>query len=315
MKNIFIGICIILSLLSCNKTESGKVLVTIDKDSITTDEFNKELDKIPMNMKMMVASESGKKNYLDRLIIKKLLIREASKNNIENEKEFQSRLADIKEQLVIESLLKKKLNSDTKLSDEELKKYYETNKEKFKKEKEINTRHILLKTEDEAKQVKEKLQSGEDFAELAKKYSIDPNAKATGGEVGFHPKGTVLPEYEEAAFKLTKVGQVSNIVKSQFGYHIIRLEGTKPPAYVPFEEVKDFIKQQLVQEKQKEFIEKYIDDLKKTTKITINENLLKEEKPTATPDKPETKDKSGKAAATDTPKANEKKDQPSSPKK
>ena len=315
MYKIFIGICIILSLLSCTKKESGKVLVTIDKDSITTDEFNKELDKIPMNMKMMVASESGKKSYLDRLIIKKLLMREATKSNIENEKEFQARLADIKEQLVIESLLKKKLNADAKLTDEELKKYYEANKEKFKKEKEINTRHILLKTEEEAKQIKEKLLSGEDFAELAKKYSIDPNAKSTGGEVGFHPKGTVLPEYEEAAFKLTKVGQVSNIVKSQFGYHIIRLEGAKPPAYVPFEEVKDFIKQQLVQERQKELIEKYIEDLKKTAKITINENLLKEEKPPATPEKPEVKDKTGKEAASDIPKPSDKKEQTSSPKK
>ena len=157
MYKIFIGICIILSLLSCTKKENGKVLVTIDKDTITTDEFNKELDKIPMNMKMMVASESGKKSYLDRLIIKKLLMREATKSNIENEKEFQARLADIKEQLIIESLLKKKLNADAKLTDEELKKYYEANKEKFKKEKEINTRHILVKTEEEAKQIKEKL--------------------------------------------------------------------------------------------------------------------------------------------------------------
>ncbi len=73
-----------------------------------------------------------------------------------------------------------------------------------------------MKTEEEAKQIKEKLQNGEDFVELAKKYSIDPNAKTTGGEVGFHPKGTVLPEYEEAAFKLAKVGQVSGIVKSQY---------------------------------------------------------------------------------------------------
>ena len=314
MKKLFIGICVIMCLFSCTKKEGGKVLVTIDKDKITVEEFNKELDKIPMNMKMMVATESGKKSYLDSLIIKKLLLREASKGNIENEKDFQTRLADIKEQLLIESLLKKKLNSDTKLTDEEIKKYYDTNKEKFKKEKEINTRHILLKTEAEAKQIKEKLQNGEDFIELAKKYSIDPNAQVTGGEVGFHPKGTLLPEYEEAAFKLTKIGQTSGVVKSQFGYHIIRLEGAKPPAYVPFDEVKDFIKQQIMQGKQKELVEKYIAELKKNVKITVNEDLLKEEKPAAS-EKPETKDKSGKETVSDIPKAPEKKDQSPSQKK
>ena len=79
--------------------------------------------------------------------------------------------------------------------------------------------------------------------------------------------------------------------------------------------MKDFIKQQLVQERQKELIEKYIEDLKKTAKITINENLLKEEKPSATPEKPEAKDKTGKEAVSDTPKPSEKKEQSSSPKK
>jgi parvulin-like peptidyl-prolyl isomerase len=99
-----------------------------------------------------------------------------------------------------------------------------------------------------------------------------------------------LPEYEAAAFKLTKVGQVAGPVKSQFGYHIIRLEGTKPPAYVSFNEVKDFIRQQLTQDKQKGLLEKYIEDLKKAAKITINEDLLKEEKPAA-PEKQEKTEK------------------------
>lgn len=290
MKNAVICLCLaLLCLFACDKKEDGKVLVTINNDKITMTEFNKELDKIPMNMKMMVASESGKKTYLDRLIIKKLLLSEAAKSNIEKDKEFENRLAEIKEQLIIESLLKKKLTSGANISDEDLQKYYEANKEKFRKDREINTRHILLKSEEEAKQVRDKLQAGEDFSDLAKKYSIDPNAKVTGGEVGFHPKGTLLPEYEAAAFKLAKVGQTSGIVKTQFGYHIIRLEGIKPPQYVPFAEVKDFIKQQLVQEKQKDVLDKYIEELKKSAKITINEELLKDQTPAAAP-QPESKD-------------------------
>jgi len=175
------------------------------------------------------------------------------------------------------------------MPEDDLKKYYEEHKEEFKKDREINTRHILLKTEEEAKQVQGKLQKGEDFTELAKKYSIDPNVRTTGGEIGFQPKGSLIPEYENASFKLMKIGQVSGIVKTQFGYHIIRLEGVKPPSYVPFEEVKDFIKQKNAQEKQKEVLEKYIEELKKNAKITIDEALLKEDKaePPAKADAPE----------------------------
>ncbi|HPU29690.1 MAG TPA: peptidylprolyl isomerase [Syntrophorhabdaceae bacterium] len=286
MKNIVIFMLISFVLFACGKTDNSKVLATIDDEKITINEFNKELDKIPINMKMMVATQSGKKNYLEKIIMKKLLLREASKENIEKDSEFQERLKEIKEQLIIESLLKKKINVDAQISEADLKQYYEKNKETFKRDREINTRHILLNTEDEARQIKEKILKGEDFAELARRYSIDPSAKTNGGEIGYHPKGTLLPEYEAAAFKLKKVGQVSDIVKTKFGYHIIKLEGIRPPSYVPFEEVKDFIKQKIAQEKQTQALEKYITNLKSTAKITINEDLLKEEAQ-KTPDKQE----------------------------
>lgn len=277
MKKYLIFLFLLLPLFACGKKEEGKTLATIDGDKITQQEFNAELDKIPMNMKMLVASQSGKRNFLDRMIVKRLLLKEAKKENIEKEKDFQDRLADIKEQLIIESLLKKKVNVESRFSDDDLKKYYDAHQEEFKKGQEIATRQILVKTEQEAKEITGKLAKGEDFAELAKKYSIDPSAKATGGDIGYHPKGTLIPEYEQAAFKLTKVGQVTPPVKTQLGYHIIKLEGVKPAAYVPFAEVKDFIKQKMSQEKQTEVLEKYIEDLKKNTKIVVNEEMLKEE--------------------------------------
>lgn len=288
MKKYLIILFLLLPLFACSKKEEGKVLATIDGDKITLQEFNSELDKIPMNMKMLVASQSGKKNFLDRLVVKRLLLKEAKKENVEKEKEFQDRLADIKEQLIIESLLKKKVNVESaKFTDEDLKKYYDAHKEEFKKEQEIDTRQILVKTEQEAKEIQARVAKGEDFAELAKKYSIDPSAKATGGDIGYHPKGTLIPEYEQAAFKLTKVGQVSPAVKTQLGYHIIKLEGTKGSSYVPMAEVKDFIKQKMAQEKQAEVLEKYIEDLKKNTKIVVNEELLKEGTKTEAPAKTE----------------------------
>jgi peptidyl-prolyl cis-trans isomerase C len=278
MKKVLILLCLVFLLFGCGKKEEGgKVLATIDGEKITLEEFNKELDRIPANMKMLVLTQSGKQSFLDRYIVKRLLMEEAKKENIEKDKEFQDRLIDIREQLLIESLLKKKVTTNINQSEEQLKEYYEKNKEKFKTGQEVDTRQILVKTEKEAKEIRAKLDKGEDFAELARRFSIDPSAKTTGGAIGFHAKGTLVPEYEAVAFKLTKVGQISPAVKTQLGYHIIQLQGVKPPAYTPYEEVKEFIKQRIAQEQQNDVLEKYVSDLKAKAKITINAELLKGE--------------------------------------
>ncbi len=277
MKKILVLFCLGVLLLGCSKKEDGKVLVNMDGDTITLQEFNQELDKIPANMKMLVVSQSGKRQFLDRYIVKKLLLKEAKKENIEKEKDFEDRLSEIREQLLIESLLKKKLATNLNVSEDEIKKYYETNKDKFKKGPEVDTRQILVKTEKEAKEIRARLEKGEDFTELAKRYSIDPSAKGTGGEIGYHGKGTLLPEYEAVAFKMTKVGQISQPVKSQLGYHIIQLQGTKPASETPYEEVKEFIRQRIGQERQNEVLEKYVTDLKTKAKIAVNEDLIKGE--------------------------------------
>jgi peptidyl-prolyl cis-trans isomerase C len=285
MKKCLILLFILLAMFACSKKQEGKIVASIDGENITLQEFNAELDKIPMNMKMLVASQSGKKDFLDRLIVKKLLLREAKKDKIEKEREFQDRLNDIREQLIIESLLKKKVTTELQFKDEELQKYYEAHKEEFKKDREIQTRQIVVKTEQEAKEIQARIARGEDFAQLAKQYSIDPSAKTTGGDIGYHSKGTLIPEFEEAAFKLTKVGQVTPPVKTQLGYHLIKLEGERTGAYVPFPEVKEFIRQKMAQEKQTEVLKKYIDDLKKNAKIVVNEEAIKDEVKKETPAK------------------------------
>ena len=164
-----------------------------------------------------------------------------------------------------------------KFSDADLQKYYDEHKEEFKRDREIQTRQIVVKTEQEAKEIETRIAKGEDFADLARRFSVDPSAKTTGGDIGYHPKGTLIPEYEAAAFGLTKVGQVSQPVKTQIGYHIIKLEGVKTGTYVPFPEVKDFIRQKLTQAKQTEVVQAYVEELKKKSKILVNDDMLKEE--------------------------------------
>ena len=127
-----------------------------------------------------------------------------------------------------------------KTSIKELKDYYNKNKESFKIPEQVKARHILLKTEKEAEKVLAQLKKGADFATLAKKYSIGPSGK-NGGDLGYFSRGQMVPAFEKAAFALKK-GEISNIVKTQFGYHIIQVEDIKKGKVQKFKEVKKNIK-------------------------------------------------------------------------
>lgn len=135
------------------------------------------------------------------------------------------------------------------ISEDEIKYYYDTHIDEFEHPETINARHILLENEEEAKGVLEKARRNEDFAELAKEYSKDPS-NDRGGDIGYFKRGQMIPEFEDAAFAL-KTGEISGIVKTQFGYHIIKLEDRKEPYTEAFEDAKEKIKDNLLKENTK----------------------------------------------------------------
>lgn len=134
-----------------------------------------------------------------------------------------------------------------KVTDEDIKKYYDENKEDFSK---VDASHILVEDEETAKEVKEKLDNGEDFAELAKEYSKDSQNASEGGELGEFSKGQMVEEFEEKAFSM-KEGEVSNPVQTQFGWHIIKINKKSDDSY---EDSKEDIKATLEEEKYKDYI-------------------------------------------------------------
>lgn len=128
--------------------------------------------------------------------------------------------------------------------------YYDDQVKHLKPEDEVQARHILVETEDKAKEIAEKLKGGADFAQLAKENSKDPGSKDEGGMLGFFGKGQMVPQFEEAAFKL-KAGEISGPVKSNFGWHIIKLEARRAKKPPSFDEVKDRLVNAMIQSKAK----------------------------------------------------------------
>jgi peptidyl-prolyl cis-trans isomerase C len=252
---------------------TGPVLAEVAGTTITVDSFKKEMENLPPYLKPMTETADGKKEMLETMIIRELILQEAAKAGLENSPAVKDKLEELKKRLVVEAYLKQKVEEQAKVSDEELKKFYEANKDKFKTGDQVKASHILVKTEKEAKDVQAQLKSGASFEELAKKYSTD-GAAAKGGDLGWFSKGSMIPEFENVAFAM-KEGQTSDIVKTKFGYHIIKLTGKRGAGVRTFDEVKDQIKAAILPTKQQEIFQKIKDDLKKSGKYTIKEDVLK----------------------------------------
>src|SRR5262245_14783906 len=195
---------------------------------------------------------SKDENVLAFLIDMKIVAKAAEDKKAADGEEFKKRLAFARNRLLMDSLLAGEGKAAT--TDDAMKKVYEEASKQISGEQEVRARHILVETEDEAKAVKAELDKGADFAELAKKKSKDPGS-SDGGDLGFFTKDQMVPEFSELAFKL-EPGKVSDPVKSQFGWHIIKVEEKRNRKAPDFEQVKAQIETYVTRKAQADFVSK-----------------------------------------------------------
>jgi peptidyl-prolyl cis-trans isomerase C len=195
-----------------------------------------------------VQGDQRRDALLAYLIDVNLLSRAAEAKKIDQAPVFPQKLAFARKKVLVEALLEQE--SKAAVSDKDIKKFYDEN---LKPQNEVHARHILVETEAQAKDVVAKLKGGADFAQLAKEVSKDPGSD--GGDLGFITKDQVVAEFGEAAFKLDK-GKMSDPVKSQFGWHIIKVEDKRERKPPPFDAVKDRIKTVLMQKANEDLVTK-----------------------------------------------------------
>lgn len=236
----------------------SKVVARVLDKEITESDVLQFIEEIGPQVAMQFQSADGIKTIIHEMINQELLLLEAKENKMDEEEEFQVVLNHTADNL-LKNYAFTKIIKDEKVSDEEAKKYFEDHKEVFAKET-VDASHILVKTEEEAEKIKKEIEEGKDFAKAATEYSTCPSKEA-GGALGEFPRGAMVPEFEEKAFSMEE-GEISEPVKTQFGYHIIKVNKKADPSGVKFEDVEKDVKSEALRIKQQETYLKKLNALK-----------------------------------------------------
>ncbi|MCK5506709.1 MAG: peptidylprolyl isomerase, partial [Thermodesulfovibrionia bacterium] len=200
---------------------------------------------------------------------------QARKEGLDNSPDYIAKVEDYKKFALVGMLFERIVASQAEVSEKDARDYYGKNKADFTRPQRIKASHVLVKTRSEAEEILKEIKSGKSFGELARKRSIDTNSAENGGNLGFFSMGEMSQEFEEVAFSLKK-GEISNPVKSRYGYHIIKVTDRKEEETVEFSQVKDIIVQRLEQEKQQTAFNEFIEKIKNDYPVETNEAKLRE---------------------------------------
>jgi len=247
----------------------------IGSSKISTDEFNARIQTYPANMQEALKDPKNQEAVLDQLINEKVLLLEAQKQGLSKNEDYKKQVAELEKQFenakkqgLNNLLILDKVKGKVNVTKEDVINYYNQNQAQFKSYEQRRARHILLKSEEDAKAVLAELKSGKDFAQVAREKSQDPTAQS-GGDLGFFKRGDLVPAFEQAVFSMKK-GELSGIVKTQFGFHVVQLTDVVIVPQPTTDQAYAQIQRSLEAQKQNAALTEYLNTLKTSYKISKN---------------------------------------------
>lgn len=235
----------------------NKVLVTIAGREITEKDLEAIISRYPQDKRAYFDSEMGRNQLLEQLVSFELMNKLGTEMELDKTEEYKSALEQMERDLLTQMTINKVL-SDVTVTDADAETFYNEHEEEFKTPEMVSAKHILVDSEEKAKEIKEKISNGEiSFEEAAGQFSTCPSGQQ-GGDLGEFGRGMMVPEFEDAAFEL-ELEKISEPVKTQFGYHLIKVDTKNEAKAASFDEVKNKIVQQLIQKNQEK---KYMDVMK-----------------------------------------------------
>jgi peptidyl-prolyl cis-trans isomerase C len=273
-------------LISTAFAQDPNVLARIGNKTITVADFNKILNYYDAEQRATIEKNPQAKTTILWQTVQGMVIAAlAREKGFDKRPEIKGQLEMINNNFLAFQYLQKEVISKIQVTEKEAKAYYDKNPDLFKTPEQVKARHILIQvskdaSDEEKKKAKEKadellkkVKAGEDFTKLAAEYSDDPGTKSKGGELGLFSKGSMVPAFEQAAFSL-KPGEVSDLVETEFGFHVIKVDEKKEAVSEPFESIKERVTKQVLREKQEAKVTEFVEQALKKAKVSINPGAL-----------------------------------------
>lgn len=266
----FIGMLCLVSAPHLFAAGDDKVLARIGNETVTDADLNEMVNVVPENFRRFYETPEGRKKTLEYIVNIYVLAAEAEKQGMDKSPQV-SRLLNFTKKDLLARLYLDNLSKNLETPTEaEAKAFYEQNKTQYSVPESVHLHHILVKSDKEAKDVLARIKKGEKFPDLASQVSICPS-KAKGGNLDWLPRGSLVKEIEDVAFTM-KNGEITGPVQTKFGYHVLLLEDKKPAQESSYDQVKDYIFEQMKFQKQQDQYEKLADSLRKKMNVQVTDD-------------------------------------------
>lgn len=251
---------------------ADNVIASYGSKRFTEADLRRELAALNRRSRKALDDPDRRKQFVENYIVSELIFEEGRKQGIDQDEEIRRQLRNLERRLVIQKVMQD--HQSAPVSEEEIKSYYDSHPDEFSSDR-VKASHILVKDEELAKKLRAQLEEDPTrFDALAEEYSIDKSNSSRGGDLGFFTRGRMVKEFEDAAFGLGKDGEISGVVKTRFGYHIIKRTGREDGTIKPFDDVRNQIRIRLINDKRKSQTEAFLDELKKSARYQLDAEAL-----------------------------------------
>ncbi len=257
---------------AASEAHTGEVIASYAGKNVTSGDILKEIERLPAPSRAYLADPQRKRQFVENMALNDLLYIEGTKADLDKDPEIDRQVTDLRKRLVVQRVMRQ-YQTPPEISDADVQKQYDDNPNLYSTTQ-VRASHILVKDEATAKEILAELKEHpEKFETLAQEKSIDTTTAKKGGDLGMFGQGRMVPDFEKVVFSL-KVGELSDVVKTQFGYHVIKVTDRKEGERKPLDQVKEQIRASMRNKAMQDRIQGHYDQLKKDAGLKIDDDAL-----------------------------------------